>query len=144
MPNDALLIFSDQQAVTTSAPSQYAIDLYSKRDPGTGEPMNIVFSVAQSAQADKDALVRFRVEAADAPDFEEDRQVLDEKAVPVGWLKGGSGFIWRLQRADRPYRYLRIYYAVENGPLVAGSFDASLVKDVQDADIKYPSGFQIV
>jgi hypothetical protein len=135
---DNELVFSDAQAVTTTALSTNKIDLtVVGRNIDRGEPMYCVISVPIAATATGAATVTFNLEADSVATMDATPTVLfttgavgkaalTKGATPVK-LAIPSGFA----ATDR---YMAIRYTVANGPLTAGKFDARLEMDAEGID----------
>lgn len=147
MLQDALLQLSAAQAVTVSAPSTNVIDLGSARDLGKGEALKIDVRTNVAALAAGAATVTFQVQTADDAAFVTNVTTIGQTdAIPKATLIVGASIPIHIDRAE-PYaarRYLRLNYVVAAGPLTAGSFTAGIVKDIQDPQVSYPSGFAVL
>lgn len=143
---DAYNQFSDQQAVTTTALSTNVIDLgplYSGntvRDIGSGERLFLHILVEEAVTASGSATDTITLESDSVP-------TLDSAAV-VHWTSGAigkatmvAGYEIKIPLPPGGYkRYLGIRHTIGTGPLTAGKFTASIVKDV-DTRRDYASGF---
>lgn len=146
MIQDALLQFSAAQAVTASAPSTNAIDLGAARDLGKGEGVRVDVRCNTTCTAAGAATVRFQLQTADDSGFATNLQtIVQTDDIPIAKLTAGASIPLHVDRAD-PYaarRYMRLNYLVGTGPLTAGAFTAGIVKDIQDPQTSYPSGFAV-
>jgi len=147
MMQDAFLQFSAAQAVTASAASTNVVDLGIARDLGKGEGMQVDIRANTACTAAGAATVTFQIQQADDAGFTSNVQTLAQTdAIPIASLTAGASIPMKIDRTS-PYparRYLRLYYSVATGPLTAGSFTAGIVKDVQDGQTSYASGFAVV
>lgn len=147
MITDALLQFSAAQAVTAAAASTNAIDLGVGRDLGMGEPLEVDIRVNTTCTAAGAATVQFQLQTADDSAFGTNLQtVVQTDAIPIARLAAGASIPLHVDRSA-PYparRYMRLFYNVATGPLTAGAFTAGIVKNVQDAQTSYPSGFTVL
>lgn len=138
--------FSNEQAVTSTAISTNVIDLGATptlRDLGTGETMDLVISVDEAATASGAATVTFSLESDSTADLATSATVHWSSAA-IGKATLVAGYeVARIKIPAGSYeRYLGLRYTVGTGPLTAGKFTASLVKDAQ-ADAVYAAGFSI-
>ena len=128
---DALLQFSDAQAVTAAAGSTNTIDSSVARDLGTGEDLYIVVSV-QTALTDGGSntgtTVALEGDSTDSfsPDATEDLFTFDQAAA------AGTVKIKKLSPGMAPlaYRYLRLKYTPAGANLTGGKFDAFITMNI--------------
>lgn len=154
MWTDALLQLASAQAVTSTAVSANAIDLGSARDIGSGEPLYAVITVDQTVTAAGAATVNFQLISGSGVSggvINAGITVLNQTdAIAKTELTAGRRPIvlklGRSQLAGQPIgqRYLGLQFTVGTGPLTAGQFTVNLVKDVQDLNKLYPSGFTVI
>jgi len=134
---DTSLVFSNQQTVTTSAPSTNAIDLGVTgtpfagtvplvRDIGQGEPIQLSVSVAQTFAG----LTSLQVWVETSPDGVNWSVVDSGMSIPAAALV--AGYLFQVpkivQQANS--RYLQLYYNVV-GTATAGAINASIVASRQ-------------
>jgi hypothetical protein len=149
MITDALLQLSAAQAVTATAVSTNTIDLGTARDIGTGEPLEVDVTVDVTATAAGAATVNFQVISSAAAALTSPTIVSQTDAIPVANLTAGRKPIririspHVLNALPIGQRYLGLQYTVGTGPLTAGAFTASIVRDGQDVGKNYPSGFTV-
>jgi hypothetical protein len=134
---DNTLVFSNQQAVTSSAPSTNAIDLgvtgkpYAAtlplvRDLGNGEPIDLAVSVAQAFAG----LTALQVSVQTSPDNVNWTTVDTGAAVPAAALVAGYLFTVPKIVQAASARYLQLYYTVI-GTATSGTINASIVASRQ-------------
>jgi hypothetical protein len=122
---DAQLLFSDGQAVTTTANSTNVIDLLSARDIGAGEDLWLVVVVTEAATAAGAATVTFSMETDDNVSFSSATTIYTSPAIAKTALTLGARAIGvKVPRYTE--RYLRLAYTVGTGPLTAGKFTAGI------------------
>lgn len=147
MYQDAFLQFSAAQAVTAAAASTNVIDWGVARDIGMGEALEIDIRVGQTVTAAGAATVQFQYQTADDAAFTTNVQtVVQTDAIPKASLVAGASIPLHVDRSA-PYaarRYGRLNYNVGTGPLTAGTFTAGIVKNIQDPQTNYPSGFAVL
>lgn len=144
---DALAIFSEDQAVTSTAISTNVYDLeQADLDIGSGEPVWLVIKTTTAATDDSsNATINFSLESDTAVG-------LDSGSATVHFSTGTLAFATfspagtlvaaiRLPVGDYK-RYLGVRYSVASGPLTAGNFHAALVTDL-DQIKAYPTAFTI-
>lgn len=131
---DALLTLADGQTVTDSAPSTDTLDLGADRDIGGGTPLELVVSVEETATAAGAATLTLALETDDDPAFGTVETLVTSPAYPVGILTRGTT-LFRIAVPRGTRRYLRLGFAVANGPLTAGRFSAALVATRQDTTV---------
>lgn len=127
---DNELVFSDAQAVTTTAISTNVVDLTVAGQPiHQGMPLYVVISVPTTVTADGAATVTFNIEADSAVGLDATPTVLyTSGAIGKAALTAGSKPVEvaipkGIAATDR---YLGIRYTVATGPLTAGAFDARI------------------
>lgn len=147
MYQDAFLQFSAAQAVTASGASANVIDWGVARDMGMGDSLEIDIRVGQTVAAAGAATVQFQYQTADDAAFTTNVQtVVQTDAIPKASLVAGASIPLHVDRSA-PYaarRYARLNYNVGTGPLTAGTFTAGIVKNIQDPQTSYPSGFTVL
>lgn len=142
---DSTNLFSNQQAVTSTANSTNVIDLSQARDIGPGHDINFFIAVTQDATAAGSATVQFALVTADTADLATNPVVLMQTdAIGKAALTAGTQILRGAVPASRTAgkRYLGVTYTVATGPLTAGKFTAGLAFDLQ-ANTGYPSGLNI-
>jgi len=134
---DTSLVFSNQQAVTASAPSTNAIDLGATgtpfaatiplvRDIGDGEPIAIAVSVAQTFTG----LTALQVSVQTSPDSVNWTTVDTGPVVPAASLV--AGYLFKVPKIvqEASSRYMQLYYTV-SGTATAGAINAAIVASRQ-------------
>lgn len=131
---DALLLFSDAQAVTSAAGSTNTIDqgVVGGRDLGTGEDLYVV-CICDVAMTDSgsDSTLVVALEGDSTTSFTPDgtQNLFTFSALSaigtVKYAKLDPGM------APMGYRYLRLKYTPADGDLTAGSFTAFITHDIQ-------------
>jgi hypothetical protein len=134
---DTSLVFSDQQAVTVSAPSINTIDLGVTgtpfgatnplvRDIGRGEPIDMSVSVAQAFAG----LTSLQVSVQTSPDNVTWTSVDSGATVAAAQLV--AGYLFRVPHLvqNASARYLRLYYTV-TGTATQGAINAAIVASRQ-------------
>lgn len=134
---DISLVFSDQQAVTVSAPSVNTIDLGVTgtpflastplvRDIGQGKTLDLSVSVAQAFAG----LTSIQVSVQTSPDAVNWTTVDTSAVIPASQLVTGYLFeVPRLVQSAKS-RYLRLYYTV-TGTAATGTINAAIVASRQ-------------
>lgn len=137
---DAQNLFSNKQAVTTTAVSQNTIDLGKPRDIGPGEPVNITAAVTTDFAGGTS--ITFDLIVSDNADLSSPVVLQSNGPVLLANLKAGQKFPLRAMipvNPDRPKRYLGLRYTVA-GTMTAGAITAGIVRDLQAADAYNASG----
>jgi len=135
---DTSLVFSNQQAVTTSAPSTNAIDLGATGTPygatvplvrniGKGQPVDLAVSVAQTFAG----LTSLQVSVETSPDGVNWTQVDSGAIVPAASLVAGYLFAVPKLVEEANARYLQLFYTVV-GTATTGAINASIVASRQN------------
>jgi len=143
MIGDALLLFSNAQAITATAASTSSIDLSSASNIGIGENLYLVVTCdVAMTDGSSDSTVAVTLEYDSTTTFTPD----DSQAIGTfaALSAAGSKLIARIspQAGTAGYRYAQVKYTVANGNLTTGSFTAAIVKDA-DIYISYPKGYTI-
>lgn len=134
---DTTLVFSDQQAVTGSAPSVNVIDLGSTgtsyggsapltRDLGKGQPIEIAVSVGQSFAG----LASLQVAVQTSPDNLNWTTRDSGRVVSVSELVAGYAFHVPNVIQSAPDRFVRLFYTV-TGTATQGTINAAIAASRQ-------------
>jgi hypothetical protein len=129
---DALLRFSNAQAVTAAAASTDYIDLGAVRDIGTGQDLYLVVCVATLlADGGSNTGTAVAIEGDSTTTFTPDGTVTVftfAQAAAAGTIK-----IAKLSPGSAPlqYRYVRLKYTPAGADLTGGAFTAFLTTDIQ-------------
>lgn len=136
---DKLLMFSEKQAVTTTAASTDVIELGpidgTRRDIGVGEPLEFWVTVDTTATASGAATLNVQLQTS--TDNSTWTTIYDSGALALAALTAGK----RLFSAKVPagvQKYLRVNYTVGTGPLTAGAFTSGINLDVDNNTPYYP------
>lgn len=132
MIQDAMLLFSDAQAVTAAAASTSSVDLGAVRDIGTGEDLYVVVTVdVAMTDGSSDSTLAVSLEGDSTSTFTPDGT--DALFTIPALTAAGATFIARLSpgMASLQYRYIQLRYTPANGNLTTGSFTAFITHDVQ-------------
>lgn len=132
MIHDALLLFSDAQAVTAAAGSTNTVDLGSVRDIGTGENLYVVLTVDVAfTDSSSNSTLTVALEGDSTTSFTPDGT--DTLFTIPALAAIGNTYIARLDpgMASLQYRYIRLYFTPNNGDLSAGSVTAFITTNVQ-------------
>lgn len=139
---DALMEFSDAQAVTATEISTNVMDLgpvtdNTTRDIGTGEPLYLVVQTAvacaDTANAANPATLTVTLESdSDAGLTTSPTVHYSTGALAFGTFSPAGTVVAMVRLPAGEYeRYLGVRYTVGAGPLTAGAFNAFLTRDVQ-------------
>lgn len=153
---DAHNLFSDAQAVTTSAVGTNVIDLGSDRSIGNGEPMAVLFTVDVAAdQTTNDEDYTFDVEYASNAAQTTGRQIIGRRVFESGTptapaqdadlLVAGFSFAIPLPptKLTESEQYLGIrYVTVGTTPTITCTAALMPMANIQ-ADVLYPDGITI-
>jgi hypothetical protein len=134
---DTSLVFSAQQAVTTSAPSTNMLDLGATGTPfgatlplvrniGHGQPIDLSVSVASTFAG----LTSLQVSVQTSPDAVNWTSVDTGAAIPAGQLVAGYQFHVPKVVQEANCRYLQLYYTLV-GTATAGTINAAIVASRQ-------------
>lgn len=136
---DALMEFSDAQAVTATAISTNVMDLgpvtdNTTRDIGTGEPLYLVVQTAVACtDTGSDATLTVTLESDSDAGLSTSPTVHYSTGALAFATFSPAGKVVAMVRlpAGEYERYLGVRYTVGAGPLTAGAFNAFLTRDVQ-------------
>lgn len=139
---DDQLLFSEAQAITSTADSTNVIDLSNVRDIGVGEDL-FIFAVLTEALNDSsgtDATLSVGLTTDDNASLSSDTALQTLFTFAHGNAAGTFKYA-RINPASFE-RYIGLVYTVANGPFDAGKVTAGIVKDIQKYT-SYASGFTI-
>lgn len=142
MITDALLLFSDAQAITAAAGSDNTIDQGIARDIGTGEDLYVVVSVDVAfTDSGSDSTLAVALEGDSTTTFTPDGTVT-LFTIPA-LAAAGNIYYAKLSPGMAPlaYRYLRLKYT-PSSDLTTGSVTASIVHDIAKF-VPYAKGYTI-
>ncbi|MWF13616.1 Bbp16 family capsid cement protein [Escherichia coli] len=141
---DKLLMFSEKQAVTATAPSTDVIDLGpidgTVRDIGVGEPLEWIVNVDTTATAAGASTVNVNLQTS--PDNSTWTTIASSGDLALAALTAGKRIVSQ-KVPQGVQRYLRLNYTVGTGPLTAGSFTSGILLDVDGNNRYYPSRSRI-
>ncbi|EPV6100130.1 Bbp16 family capsid cement protein [Escherichia coli] len=141
---DKLLMFSEKQAVTATAPSTDVIDLGpidgTVRDIGVGEPLEWIVNVDTTATAAGASTVNVNLQTS--PDNSTWTTIASSGDLALAALTAGKRIVSQ-KVPQGVQRYLRLNYAVTTGPLTAGAFTSGILLDVDGNNRYYPSRSRI-
>ncbi len=126
---DALLLFSDAQAITAAAASTSSIDLSAVLDAGTGEDLYVVVTCdVAMTDGSSDSTLAVAIEGDSTTTFTPDytRTLFTFSALSAA----GTVKIAKLSPGDVNLRYLQLMYTPANGNLTTGSFTAFITSQV--------------
>lgn len=129
---DALLLFSDAQAITAAAASTSSVDMGAVRDIGTGEPLYVVVTVDTAfTDGSSDSTLTVALEGDSTTTFTPDGT--DTLFTIPALAAAGNVYIARLDpgMAALQYRYLQLKYTPNNGNLSTGAVTAFITHDIQ-------------
>lgn len=143
MITDKLLMFSEAQAVTTTAASTDVIDLGpidgTRRDIGVGYPLEFWALVNTTATAAGAATLNVQLQTS--PDNSTWTTIASSGDLALSALTSGKRIVSQ-KVPSGVLKYLRVNYAVGTGPLTAGAFTAGINLDV-DNNVAYPTRSKI-
>lgn len=127
MSHDRLYVFSDAQAVTSTADSTSVIDFgVADVNKGAGTPLVLEITVNTTCTASGSATVTVDVQdSADASSY----AAIGIYKATIAKATLVAGYV--IYRGPLPHafrRYMKIIYTVATGPLTAGAFDAYIRK----------------
>jgi hypothetical protein len=128
---DALLLFSDAQAVTAAAGSTNTVDLGVVRNVGVGEELYVVVSVDVAftdGSSDSTLTVELEGDSTDTITPDDVQRLFIIPALAAA----GAKYIARISPGFAAnYRYLRLKYTPNNGNLSTGSLTAFIANGVE-------------
>lgn len=150
---DSQELFSDAQAVTSTAISTNVLDLNAAsnsnvpllQDIGIGEEVYLVVMTTTTAtDSGSDATLTVTLESDSTANLATSATVhISTGALAFATFATAGTILFQGRLPTGLYeRYLGIRYTVASGPLTAGAFTAFLTKDVQ-RNISYASGFTV-
>lgn len=122
-------MFSDDQAVTVTAPSTNIMDQLAAGN-AVGREVTLDVRVKTTFTAGGSATMTIALETDNNASFSSAVVLWQATTVAVAALTAGKK--WRVKVPIGAERYLRMNYTVATGPMTAGAIDAALV---QDADV---------
>jgi hypothetical protein len=143
MIQDALLLFSDAQAITAAAASDSTVDLGAVRDIGTGESLYVVVAVDTAfTDGSSDSTLTVALQGDSTSSFSPDG-TQDLFTIPA-LAAAGNVYYARLDPGAAPlqYQYVRLYYTPNNGNLSTGAVTAFITHDIQKY-VSYAKGYRI-
>ncbi len=126
---DALLLFSDAQAITATAASTSSIDLSAVRNAGVGEDLYVVVTCdVAMTDGSSDSTLAVAIEGDSTTTFTPDytRTLFTFSALSAA----GTVKIAKLSPGDVNLRYLQLMYTPADGNLTTGSFTAFITSQV--------------
>lgn len=138
---DALLLFSDAQAVTAAVASTSYVDFGSVRDVGAGEDVYVVVSCdVAMTDASSDSTLAVAIEGDSTTTFTPDytRTLFTFSALSAA----GTIKYAKLSPGDVNLRYLQLKYTPAGGDLSTGSFTAFLTNNI-DKYVSYADNITI-
>ena len=138
---DALLLFSDAQAITAAAASTDYLDQLAARDLGVGKQLYVVI-VCDVAMTDSgnDSTLTVALYGDTTTSFSPDGS---QTLVTIPALTAiGTRFVIPIAPEMTKYRYLELYYTPNNGNLSTGSFTA-FITDTPQLEVNYPDAVTI-
>lgn len=145
MITDNLLLLSDAQAVTASAASTNTVDLGTARDIGEGEELYVHFKVDTTFTAAGAATMTMNIITSASADLSTPTILASTAAIAVATLVAGYRTAIEIppQIKSLGQRYIGVSYTIATGPMTAGAISARIVKDIQDGQKFYASGFTV-
>lgn len=138
---DALLLFSDAQAVTAAAASTNYVDFGAVRDMGTGEDLYVVVTCdVAMTDGSSDSTLAVAIEGDSTSTFTPDytRTLFTFDALSAA----GTVKIAKLSPGDVNLRYFQLKYTPANGNLTTGSFTAFITPAI-DKYVAYADNITI-
>lgn len=151
---DSQAMFSDAQAVTSTAISTNVLDLNAAsgsnvpllQDIGTGQDVYLVVTTQTTAtDTGSDATLTVTLESDSTADLATSATVhLSTGALAFATYATAGTVVFQGRLPAGNYeRYLGVRYTVASGPLTAGKFNAFLTLDVNASSRYYASGFTV-
>lgn len=140
---DALLLFSDAQVLTAAAASTSYIDLKAARNIGVGEDLYVVLIVDVAlTDGSSNSTVTVDLQGDSTTTITPDgTQTLFTIAALAAI---GTKYVAKISPGlAAQYRYVQLYYTMNNGDLSTGSVTAFITRNPDIADAYYASGFNI-
>lgn len=140
---DALLLFSDAQVLTAAAASTSYVDLKAARNIGVGEDLYIVLIVDVAlTDSGSNSTVTVDLQGDSTTTITPDgTQTLFTIAALAAI---GAKYVAKISPGlAANYRYVQLYYTMNNGDLSTGSVTAFITRNPDIADAYYASGFNI-
>lgn len=125
---DKTLMFSELQAVTTTAPSTNVVDLGAVRDIGQGEELWLTVRVGTAAASTASSTVTITLETDTTSAFGAAVTLASSGAIAKAALTANTE-VWKIPVPEGVKRCLRLNYTVGTADLTAGTFDAFLSLD---------------
>lgn len=150
---DSQLLFSDAQAVTSTAISTNVVDLNASsntnvpllQDIGIGEEVYLyVYTQTTATDSGSDATLTLTLESDSTANLATSPTVhLSTGALAFATYATAGSIVYQGKLPLGNYeRYLGLRYTIASGPLTAGAFTGMLAKDLQ-RNIAYVSGFTV-
>ena len=145
--HDALIIFAEDQAVTSTAISENVYDIGDvDLDIGSGEPVWLVARTTEAAtDTGSDATLTVTLESDTAVGLNSGSATVHFSTGAIAFANfapaGTLLFAIRLPVGDYK-KYLGVRFTVASGPLTAGKFHVAVVTDI-DQIKHYPTAFNI-
>jgi hypothetical protein len=123
---DSQNLFSDTQAVTTTANSTNLLDTGAARDLLAGEGLFLVVQVTEAFDAGGAATLTVTLVTDDNASFSSATTLFTSPAIGLSSLTLGARPV-QIKVPSGAERYLRLAYTVATGPFTAGKVTAGLV-----------------
>ena len=143
MITDALLLFSDSQAITAATASTSYVDLGAVRNPGVGANLYVQVSIDVAftdSGSDSTLTVALQGDSTAGSFTPDGTQQLF--IIPALAAAGNKYYARISPDFASAYRYLQLYYTPNNGNLTTGSVTASIVDGIQ-AEQVYAKNYTI-
>lgn len=139
---DKLLRFSEAQALTAAAASTNSLDMGSARNLGVGQDL-YVYLIVDVALTDSGSNSTISVDlyGDSATTFTPDGQQR-LFTVAAAAVAGTAYFAKISPDMAANYRYLELYYTMNNGDLTTGTVTAGICTEIQKSTI-YPKGYTV-
>lgn len=144
---DSQLLFSDGQAVTTSAGSTNVVDLVDPRDIGPGMPLKLLAVVGTAFTTDSTNASTLTIEVQGSTNSTTSNFTTIARSAALGVASlGAQSKLFPIDWPALPSgvalpRYIRLLYTVATAAFAGGTITAGLVLDRDDQRI-YPSNFE--